>query len=78
MWNRDIRKQRIRNEWGLGFLKTRWRLFLGEWPYDEAVFVESFTVGAILCNMHLRRRGRTHVTLESILENLEKERNDVW
>jgi hypothetical protein len=78
MWNRDIRKQRISNEWGLGFLKNRWRVFLGEWPYDESVFLESFTVAAMLCNMHFRRRGRTHVTLESIFKNLEKEVNGNW
>jgi DDE superfamily endonuclease len=78
MWNRDIRKQRIRNEWGLGFLMNRWRVFLGEWPYDESVFVESFTVAAMLCNMYFRRRGRTHVTPESIFKHLEKEVNGNW
>jgi hypothetical protein len=73
MWNRDIRKQRIRNEWGLGFLKNWWGVLLGEWSFDECVFVESSTVAAMLCNMHFRRRGRTHVTLESIFKNLVEE-----
>jgi len=50
-WNRDIRTQRIIvNEWGIGYIKNRMRLFLGRWPFADYMFEVCYINAARMVN----------------------------
>ena len=36
--NSYIRSQRMVNEWGIGFINNRFRVFLGRWPFEPELF----------------------------------------
>jgi hypothetical protein len=38
LWNKMIRKQRMINEWGFGYISNRHRIFLGRWKYYDHLF----------------------------------------
>jgi DDE superfamily endonuclease len=49
-WNRDMRKQRILNEWVIGAVNNRWRLFLGRWSFDEDLSPVLMKLESFSCN----------------------------
>ena len=69
--NRDIRMQRIRNEWSIGLLSNRFRLFLGRWSLLPELFPIMYRTAALLVNLRIRRTGINPVPLERMLERLE-------
>jgi DDE superfamily endonuclease len=73
-WNRDIRKQRIVNEWGIGAVNSRWRLLLGRWYFDEDMFPMAYETGVLLVQWNWRREDRQLVSLEKRLERLDSYR----
>ena len=70
-FNRDIRSQRIRNEWSIGLVSNRFRQFLGRWSLDESLFIQTYTVACHLVNFRIRSSGRPPVPIERMLERLE-------
>lgn len=70
-YNKDIRRQRIRNEWSIGLVKNRFRIFLGRWPFEDTWFPIIFTVASHLVNLRIRRSGTPPVPMERMLERLQ-------
>ena len=70
-WNREIRRQRIRNEWSVGLVSNRFRLFLGRWPFEDTIFPTVYTVAVHLVNFRMRRNGIPPVPMERMLERLQ-------
>jgi hypothetical protein len=57
-WNRDIRKKRIVNEWGIGAVNSRWPLFLGRRSFDEDMVPTACETGVLVDSVGLGdRRG---------------------
>lgn len=55
--NRYIRSQRMVNEWGIGYINNRYRVFLGKWSFEKDLFPIAYTTVAMLSNWQFRRRG---------------------
>jgi DDE superfamily endonuclease len=70
-WNRDIRKQRRLNEWGIGAVNNRWRLFLERWYFVKHLFPSAYETGVLLVQWNWQREDRQLVSLERRLERLE-------
>jgi len=70
-WNTDIRKSRIRNEWGIGDVKNRFRMFLGRWSYASMLIAPSFELCAMLCNLRWKHSGARLVPLHRQLANMD-------
>jgi len=70
-WNTDIRRSRIRNEWGIGDVKNRFRLFLGRWSYEPELFAPTFELCCMLCNWRWKQSGDRIVPLHRQLANLD-------
>lgn len=56
-YNRYIRRQRMVNEWGIGYINNRFRIFLGRWPFEKELFPIAYNTAAMLCNWQFDRRG---------------------
>lgn len=69
--NRDIRKQRIRNEWSVGLITNRFRLFLGRWSLESELFKVMFNVAGMLVNHRIRKGDVRPVPLERMLDRIE-------
>lgn len=69
--NRDIRRQRIRNEWSVGLVSNRFRIFLGRWPFEDCLFPTVYTVAAMLVNYRIRKSGVMPVPLERMLQRVQ-------
>ena len=70
-WNTDIRTSRIRNEWGNGDEKNRFRVFLGLWSYWSEIFARSVELCAMLCNWRWKHSGARQVPLHRQLANMD-------
>jgi len=70
-WNTDIRRSRIRNEWGIGDVKNRFRLFLGRWSYEPELLAPTFELCCMLCNWPWKQSGERIVPLHHQLANLD-------
>eukprot|EP00173_Palmaria_palmata_P003622 Plantae.Rhodophyta-Palmaria_palmata.ctg3841.p2 GENE.Plantae.Rhodophyta-Palmaria_palmata.ctg3841~~Plantae.Rhodophyta-Palmaria_palmata.ctg3841.p2 ORF type:complete len:188 (+),score=21.68 Plantae.Rhodophyta-Palmaria_palmata.ctg3841:329-892(+) len=57
VWNRSIRGVRMLNEWAVGFITNRHRIFLGRWPFDPALFSPAFELCALMANDVFKGRG---------------------
>ena len=57
IYNKCIRKQRMVNEWGIGYVNNRFRLFLGRWPFEKELFSLAYYTVAMLSNWQFDRRG---------------------
>jgi hypothetical protein len=75
LWNKMIRKQRMINEWGVGYISNRHRIFLGRWPYDDHLFPVCYENCVMLANWRFDRRGEALQTLTTYLEKLENYEN---
>ena len=49
-YNKYIRGQRIVNEWGIGYINNRFRIFLGRWPFEKELFPIGYNTAAMLSN----------------------------
>ena len=76
MWNKELRRERICNEWGIGYINNRNRLFLGRWPFESCLFPVNYENAAMIANWRWRRRGTTLVPLERRLSRLSRIEND--
>ena len=76
-FNRDIRRQRVCNEWGIGLIKNRYRLFLGRWPFSPDLFPMCFETAAMISNWRWKRRGSTPVPLTRRLEIIAEEESNI-
>lgn len=65
---RDIRKQRIRNEWSAD---NRLRLLLARWALEDNLFKVMFNVAGPLINHRIRRSGHPPIPIERMMERLE-------
>jgi len=54
-WNKDIRTQRILNEWAVGWVNNRYRIFLGRWPYELHLHNFSYENVVMISNLFWRR-----------------------
>lgn len=75
--NRYIRQQRIRNEWAVGLISNRFRLFLGRWPLEDNYFHILYEVAALLVNWRIRRTGIGPVPLQRMMDRLEIYEKDI-
>jgi len=69
--NRDIRKQRIQNEWAVGLVSNRFQLFLGRWSLDDDLWEVMYEVACHLVNLRIRRSVVPPVPLSRMIERLE-------
>lgn len=46
--NYYIRSQRIVNEWGIGFIINRYRLFLDIWAFEHEIFPTAYKTAAMM------------------------------
>lgn len=67
-FNRSIRATRMLNEWGVGFISNRHRIFLGRWPFDPDLFTPAFEVCALMANELFAFRGYALQTRERYAE----------
>ena len=67
-WNRSIRGVRMLNEWAVGYISNRHRIFLGAWPFDPDLFAPAFESCAIMANEVFRERGYALQTRERYAE----------
>jgi DDE superfamily endonuclease len=67
LWNQMIRKQRMINEWGVGYIRNRHRMFLGRWPYDDHLFPICYESCVMLAYWRFDRRGEALQTLTTYL-----------
>lgn len=70
--NRDIRKQRICNEWGIGRVNNKFRLFLGRWSQSKQWFPMSFEAAAMIIAYNDRASGNVLVPLSRLLERQQR------
>jgi len=69
-WNRSIRGVRMVNEWAVGFITNRHRIFLGSWSFDPALFSPAFELCALMANEMFKERGYALQTRERYAEKL--------
>ena len=55
--NRHIRRQRMVNEWGIGFINNWFRIFLGCWPFEKDIFPMACNTAVMISNWQFDRRG---------------------
>lgn len=67
-FNRSIRGVRMVNEWSVGFITNRHRIFLGRWPFDPALFTPAFESCALMANEVFHVRGYALQTRERYAE----------
>ena len=56
-YNRYIRQQRMVNEWGIGYINNRFRIFLGRWPLKKELLPIDYNTAAMLSDWQFDRRG---------------------
>lgn len=72
MFNRRIRKRRVINEWDIGFINNRMRIFLGTWTMSEHLWEMSYTNVSMISNWIWRReKGGLYHLKRRISEMLE-------
>lgn len=71
--NYEISGQRMVNEWGMGFVNTFYRLFLGSWPFEHEIFPVAYNTAVMVANWLFDRRGFALQTLESYKDKLHSE-----
>ena len=64
VFNRSIRGVRMTNEWAVGYITNRHRIFLGRWPFDPALFTPAFEFCALMANEIFLERGYALQTRE--------------
>ena len=64
VFNRSIRGFRMTNEWAVGYITNRHRIFLGRWPFDPALFTPAFKFCALMANEIFLERGYALQTRE--------------
>ena len=45
------------NEWGIGYINSRFRIFLGRWPIEKELFPIAYNTAAMISNWDFDRRG---------------------
>lgn len=78
IFNRDIHIQRIFNEWVIGALKNRFRLFFGRWPLEKYLRPMMFESACILCNKRWRQTGAFLVPLKFRTQKTAEMEAEVW
>lgn len=73
--NRDIRGQRISNEWGVGAISNKWRIFLGRWTFLPEMWPVCYEIAAMLLNWTWRPNCPL-VPLERRLRRVEQYEQD--
>lgn len=63
-FNRSIQGVRMTNEWAVVFITNSYRVFLGRWPFDTALFSPAFDSCALMANEMLLKRGSALQTRE--------------
>lgn len=70
--NRYIRKRRMVNEWGIGYINNRYREFLGLWPFGQELFPVEYITTDLLARWQFRRRGYSYQMIEKYEEKLAR------
>ena len=78
MFNKDLRRQRVCNEWGVGYINNRFRMFLGRWPFSPELFPICYESVAMMANWRWRRRGETLVPLQRRLERVAQREKHLY
>ena len=68
VYNRSIRGVRMLNEWAVGYISNRHRIFLGRWPFDPNLFTPAFDSCALMANEIFEVRGYALQTRERYAE----------
>lgn len=66
--NRDIRKQRMCNEWAIGAVNNKYRLFLGRWAGSADWFPMAYELAVLLGQFCHRFHGTRPVPLSRLME----------
>ena len=56
-YNRYIRRQRIVNEWEIGYINNRFRIFLGRWPFEKELFPIAYNTADMLSTWQFDIQG---------------------
>jgi hypothetical protein len=63
------------NEWGVGYISNRHRIFLGRWPYDDHLFPICYESCVMRANWRFDRRGEALQTFTTYLDKLDNYEN---
>eukprot|EP00173_Palmaria_palmata_P000060 Plantae.Rhodophyta-Palmaria_palmata.ctg1029.p1 GENE.Plantae.Rhodophyta-Palmaria_palmata.ctg1029~~Plantae.Rhodophyta-Palmaria_palmata.ctg1029.p1 ORF type:complete len:262 (+),score=37.55 Plantae.Rhodophyta-Palmaria_palmata.ctg1029:26-787(+) len=55
--NCSIRGVRMINEWAMGYVNNRYRVFLGRWPFSAELYAMAFESVCLMANWRFLRRG---------------------